>query len=79
MAPAVFRAVTLALRAMANVCPASPTCPQDDKCAYVSNGETFQISCATDFYGGDMGTTQVSLFSSNNPDHVLTDTGCYSD
>jgi hypothetical protein len=62
MAPALFRAATLALRAVANMCPASPTCPQDDNCAYVSNGETFQINCATDFYGGDMGTTQVGLY-----------------
>jgi hypothetical protein len=79
MAPAVFRAATLALRAVANVCPASPTCPQDDKCAYVSNGETFTVNCATDFFGGDMGTTQVSLFISNYFSRVLIDTGYYSD
>jgi hypothetical protein len=79
MAPAVLRAVTLALRAVANVCPASPTCPQDDKCSYVSNGESFQINCATDFLGGDMGSTSVSVFILNYFIHLLIDIGCYSD
>ena len=59
MAPALLQAASLALRAAAAVCPATPTCPQDDQCSYVSGGVSFQVSCATDFYGGDLRLAQV--------------------
>ena len=53
MAPAL-RAIALALRAASSTCPSSPTCPQDDQCSLTSNGATLQVSCATDYYGGDL-------------------------
>jgi hypothetical protein len=53
MAPALLQAATLALRA-SGVCSAQPQCPQEDKCNYVTNNESFQVNCATDFYGGDL-------------------------
>jgi hypothetical protein len=63
MAPALLKAVSLALRASAAACPLSPTCPQNDKCAYttVASSVTFQVNCATDFYGEDLKSTQASL------------------
>ncbi|KAF3007634.1 hypothetical protein E8E13_008411 [Curvularia kusanoi] len=61
MAPSFIRAATLALRASSTTfCPASPTCPQDDQCSYASNGVTFQVSCGTDYYGGDLSLAQTS-------------------
>ena len=59
MAPALLRAASLALRAAAAICPATPTCPQDNQCSYVSGGVSLQVSCATDFYGGDLQLAQV--------------------
>jgi hypothetical protein len=49
----------MALRAAATICPATPTCPQDNQCSYVSGGVSLQVSCATDFYGGDLQLAQV--------------------
>ena len=63
MAPAL-RAIALALRAASSTCPSSPTCPQDDQCSLTSNGATLQVSCATDFYGGDLQLAQVSTINS---------------
>jgi hypothetical protein len=60
MAPSLIRAATLALRAASSVCPASPVCPQDDQCALMANGVSLQISCGTDFYGGDLQLAHVS-------------------
>ena len=62
MAPAL-RAFALALRA-SSICPSSPTCPQDDQCSLTSNGATLQVSCATDYYGGDLQLAQVSMTNS---------------
>jgi hypothetical protein len=59
MAPALLRAASLALRAAAAICPATPTCPQDNQCSYISGGVSLQVSCATDFYGGDLQLAQV--------------------
>ena len=71
MAPALLQAATLALRAAASVCPVSPTCPQDNQCSMTTNGVSLQVSCATDYYGGDLQLAQVSdLFNSSH--HVLT-------
>jgi hypothetical protein len=50
----------LALRA-ATTCPFSPTCPQDHQCSLTSNSATLQVSCATDYYGGDLKSKQVSM------------------
>lgn len=75
MAPAL-RAFALALRA-ATTCPSSPACPQDDQCSLSSNGVTLQVSCATDYYGGDLQLAQVSIASSQlsclelNTHHVV--------
>jgi len=60
MAPAL-RAFALALRATSSTCPSSPTCPQDDQCSLTTNGATLQVSCATDYYGGDLQLAQVSI------------------
>jgi hypothetical protein len=60
MAPALFHAATLALRA-AGTCSSQPMCPQEDKCNYITNNESFQVNCATDFYGGDLKNIQVCL------------------
>jgi hypothetical protein len=62
MAPALLQAATLALRA-AGACPAQPTCPQDDKCNFLTNGQSFEINCATDFAGGDLKTIQASTLA----------------
>jgi hypothetical protein len=62
MAPALLQAATLALRA-AGACPAQPTCPQDDKCNYPTNGQSFEINCTTDFYGGDLKSIQTSTLA----------------
>lgn len=59
MAPALFQAAALALRASSIICPTTPTCPQDDKCTYMNNGVSLQISCATDYFGGDLRLSQV--------------------
>jgi hypothetical protein len=63
MAPALLHVAALALRASTIVssCPALPTCPQDDKCTFGANNDVFQVSCGTDFYGGDLVLSQVSL------------------
>ncbi|RYO66222.1 hypothetical protein AA0116_g2972 [Alternaria tenuissima] len=61
MAPAL-RAFALALRA-SSICPSSPTCPQDDQCSLTSNGATLQVSCATDYYGGDLQLAQTSTLA----------------
>ena len=60
MAPGLFRAATLALRA--TTCPSSPGCPQDDKCTYTTGGVTLAVSCATDYYGGDLQLAHVRLY-----------------
>lgn len=52
---------TLAVRATPATCPSLPTCPQDDQCAYTANGVSFQVSCATDYYGGDLQLAQVRM------------------
>lgn len=62
MAPTLLRAATLALRATtATVCPAAPTCPQNNQCAYTANGVSFEVNCATDYYGGDLGLARVGI------------------
>lgn len=61
MAPALVQVAALALRASATICPASPTCPQDDKCVFLANGVSLEVNCATDYYGGDMQLARVSL------------------
>ncbi|KAF2627498.1 hypothetical protein BU25DRAFT_421509 [Macroventuria anomochaeta] len=58
MAPTLLEAAALALRASSIVCPTTPTCPQDDKCTYVSKGVTLHVNCATNFYGGDLQLAQ---------------------
>ncbi|EMD59497.1 hypothetical protein GGP41_004461 [Bipolaris sorokiniana] len=55
MSSALFLASVLALRASSLICPSLPTCPDDNECTFSSNGADFKVSCATDFYGGDMG------------------------
>ena len=62
MAPAFLQAATLALRAV-GACPAQPTCSQDDKCSFLTNGQTFEINCATDFVGGDLRSVQASTLA----------------
>ncbi|KAF3009848.1 hypothetical protein E8E13_010523 [Curvularia kusanoi] len=57
MAP-LLQAMALALRASAPICPAAPTCPQDDQCDYSSNGVVLQVACSTDYYGGDLQLVQ---------------------
>lgn len=74
MAPAL-RTFALALRA-ATTCPSSPTCPQDDQCSLTSNGATLQVSCATDYYGGDLQLTQVSMTDSSVSCLELDADGC---
>lgn len=59
MAPALLRAASLALRAAAAICRATPTCPQDNQCSYISVGVSLQVSCATEFYGGDLQLARV--------------------
>ena len=62
MAPGFVHAAALALRASsATTCPTSPTCPLDDQCIYTANGVSLQVSCATDYYGGDLVLAQVGL------------------
>lgn len=41
-------------------CPPSSTCPDNDKCTFTSGGVSFAVTCATDFYGGDLQVAQVS-------------------
>ena len=77
MAPALLQAATLALRAVASICPASPTCPQDDQCTTTNNGVSLQVSCATDYYGGDLQLAQVSIFASVEP-QILTESVVYA-
>ena len=65
MAPALLQAAALALGASTIVpsCPTLPSCPQDDNCTFNANNNIFQVSCATDFYGGDLFLAQVSTES----------------
>ncbi|EUC40266.1 hypothetical protein COCMIDRAFT_44479, partial [Bipolaris oryzae ATCC 44560] len=55
MSSALFLASVLALRASSLICPPLPICPDDNECTFSSNGADFKVSCATDFFGGDMG------------------------
>lgn len=59
MSSTLFSASVLALRASSLICPSLPTCPDDNECTFSSNGADFKVSCATDFYGGDMGRAYV--------------------
>lgn len=52
---------TLAVRAASATCPSLPTCPQDDHCSYTANGVSFEVNCATDYYGGDLQLAQVRI------------------
>ena len=61
MAPGLLRVGALALRASSTICPVNPACPNDDSCSFTSNEVTLAVSCATDFYGGDLQLAQVSL------------------
>jgi hypothetical protein len=63
MAPTLIQAATLLLRASSTVCPTTVTCPQDDKCTYVSNSVQLQVNCATDYYGGDLQLVQTSTLA----------------
>lgn len=60
MSSTLFLALALALRASAAVCPSLPTCPNDNECTFSSNGADFEVSCATDFLGGDLRRVYVS-------------------
>jgi|SRR5690242_2062369 len=55
----VSRDTELLARAVSAVCPASPSCPQDNQCSYTANKVSFQVNCATDYYGGDLQLARV--------------------
>ena len=75
MAPSLIHAAALALRASsATICPTSPTCPQDDQCIYTANAVSLQVSCATDYYGGDLVLAQVALTPATYQNALKTDT-----
>lgn len=61
MAPALLQAAALVLRAASTTCPTLPTCPRNDQCSYAANGVLFRVSCATDYYGGDLKLAHVSV------------------
>lgn len=81
MAPALLQAAALALRASTIVptCPALPSCPQDDKCTFSATNSIFQVSCATDFYGGDLFLAQVCINNvPQRPGPTLIDVDFYT-
>lgn len=55
----VSRDVEISARAVSVTCPTLPTCPQNDQCTFTANEVSFQIDCATDFYGGDLQLARV--------------------
>lgn len=61
MSAVVSRDTELLARAVSGVCPASPSCPQDNQCSYTANKVSFQVNCATDYYGGDLQLARVGL------------------
>ncbi|KAH6618431.1 hypothetical protein C7974DRAFT_474292 [Boeremia exigua] len=63
MAPALVQAAALALRASTIICPASPQCPLNDGCLFSTNGVLLEVSCATDYYGGDLQLAPTSTLA----------------